>query len=62
MLKRDYINDTPLMINVMVRNSLDGIVWKNEIQPQDYDSHLILPTYHQLRNTIKKHYQRKNTD
>jgi hypothetical protein len=34
------------MINVMVRNALEGIVWKNEFEPRDYDSYLILPTYH----------------
>jgi hypothetical protein len=44
------------MINVMVRNALDGIVWKNEFEPQDYDPKLILPTYHALRNRLKLDY------
>jgi hypothetical protein len=45
-----------VMINVFVRKSLEGIVWKNEFEPQDYDSHLILPTCHTLRNSLKLDY------
>jgi hypothetical protein len=52
----EYLNYSPLMINVFVRKALEGIIWKNEFQPQDYDSHLILPTYHELRNKLKSNY------
>jgi hypothetical protein len=54
--RNNYKSDTPLMINVMVRNALDGIVWKNEFEPEDYDPKLILPTYHGLRNRLKLDY------
>jgi hypothetical protein len=55
-LKNDYISDKPLMINVFVRNALNGIVWKDEFGPRDYDPKLILPTYHALRNRLKLNY------
>jgi hypothetical protein len=55
-LRNEYISDRSLMINVMVRNSLNGIVWKDEFRPRDYDPKLILPTYHALKNRLKLDY------
>jgi hypothetical protein len=43
-------------LNFFVRRSLEGIVWKDEFEPQDYDPYLILPTYQPIRNRLKIDY------
>jgi hypothetical protein len=52
----EYIDGSPLMINVMVRSALEGIVWKDEFQPNDYDPRLILPTHQAIRSRLKRDY------
>jgi hypothetical protein len=52
----EYIDDSPLMINILVRSALEGIVWKDEFQRNDYDPSLILPTYQAIRSRLKRNY------
>jgi hypothetical protein len=54
--RKDYVNYSSSMINTLVRKALQGIVWKYEFEPQNYDKYLILPTYHELRNRIKDNF------
>jgi hypothetical protein len=50
------------MINEMVINAVDGIVWKNEFPQQYYDMNLILQTYHELQNPIKENHKNMKRD
>jgi hypothetical protein len=52
----EYIDSSPLMINILVRTALEGIVWKDEFERNDYDPSLILPTYQAIRSRLKKDY------
>jgi hypothetical protein len=52
----EYMDSSPLMINVLVRTSLEGIVWKEEFEPNDYDPSLILRTYQAVRSRLKRDY------
>jgi hypothetical protein len=52
----EYIDSSPLMINILVRTTLEGIVWKDQLEPNDYDPSLILPTYQALRSRLKRRY------
>jgi hypothetical protein len=40
----------------LVRKSLEGIVWKDEFERNDYDPSLILPTYQAVRSRLKRDY------
>jgi hypothetical protein len=52
--RKENFNDIQLMIKYFIRKVLEGIVWKDEIEQQDCDFHLILPTYHELRNRLRE--------
>jgi heme oxygenase len=56
-ISKGYVNYSFLMISVFVKKVLEGIVWKNEFQPQNCKRYLILPRYHEFRNSIKEDYR-----